>query len=102
MASTQLRHLKLAWAGYLGSWELADYEVDEIRKSFDVAAKYYPKYQNVPFAKLIADVSDPALKEIDDAIKAKNHGGLRKLSKNSRTRATVVLSENSIRAGLAD
>ncbi len=73
MANTQLRHLKLAWAGDLQNWELANYELSKMRKSFAVAAKLYPVFQNIQLAKLIADVSEPALKEIDDSIKAKNH-----------------------------
>lgn len=73
MAATQLRHLKLAWAGDLQNWALAKYEAGEIRDSLAVAAKLYPIFRNVELAKLIADVSEPALKEIDDAIKAKNH-----------------------------
>ncbi len=76
MAGTQLRHLKLAWAGDLQNWELANYEVSEIRRSFAVAAKLFPVFQNVQLTKLIADVSEPALKEIDDSIKAKNHTGV--------------------------
>jgi hypothetical protein len=70
MAATQWRHLKLSYAGDLRNWALADYEVGEIRKSFSAAAKLYPVFQNVPLAKLIADVSEPALKEIDKSIKS--------------------------------
>ncbi len=73
MATMQLRHLKLAWAGDLKNWELANYELGKMRKSFAVAAKLYPVFHNVQLAKLIADVSEPALNEIDDAIKAKDH-----------------------------
>ncbi len=76
MAGTQLRHLKLAWAGDLQNWELASYELGEIRNSFAAAAKFYPVFQNVQLAKLIVDESEPALKEINDSIKAKNHVGV--------------------------
>lgn len=82
MATMQLRHLKLAWAGDLKNWELASYEVGEMRKSFAVAAKLYPVFQNVQLAKLIADVSEPALKEIDDSIKAKDHIAATRAFKN--------------------
>ncbi len=73
MAVTQLRHLKLAWAADLKNWELANYEVDKVRNSFAVTAKLYPVFENVQLAKLIADVSEPALKKIDDSIKVKDH-----------------------------
>lgn len=82
MATMQLRHLKLAWAGALKNWELASYEVGQMRKSFDAAAKRYPVFQNVQLAKLIADISEPALKEIDDSIKAKDHTGVTRGFKN--------------------
>ncbi len=82
MATMQLRHLKLAWAGDLKNWELANYEVGEMRKSFAIAAKLYPVFQDVQLAKLIADISEPALKEIDDSIKAKDHTGVTRGFKN--------------------
>jgi mono/diheme cytochrome c family protein len=72
MGATQLRHLKLSYAGTLKNWELAKFEVREIRKSFDAAAKRFPTFQDVPLAKLVAEVSEPALKAIDQAITAKD------------------------------
>ena len=72
MGATQLRHIKLSFAGNLKNWDLASYEVAQIRKSFEAAAKFYPEFQDVPLAKLVADVSEPALKEIDQSIKAKD------------------------------
>ena len=72
MGATQLRHIKLSFAGNLKNWELASYEVAQIRKTLEAAAKFYPEFQDVPLAKLVADVSEPALKEIDQSIKAKD------------------------------
>lgn len=82
MAIMQLRHLKLAWAGDLKNWELASYEVGQMRKSFAATAKLYPVFQNVQLAKLIADVSEPALKKIDDSIKAKDHDAATRAFRN--------------------
>jgi hypothetical protein len=72
MEITQLRHFKLAYAAEVNNWELASYELAQVRKSFDAAAKFYPVLQNVQQAKLIADVTDPALKAIDKSIKTKD------------------------------
>ncbi len=42
MGMTQLRHLKLWFAGRLKNWELADYELGQIKASFQEAAAFYP------------------------------------------------------------
>jgi catalase len=72
MANTQFRHFKLAFAGTLRNWDLARYEAGQMRKSFDTAARLYPTFDGAPLAKLVEDVSKPALKEIDKAIGDQN------------------------------
>jgi hypothetical protein len=72
MGQMQLRHLKLSYVGKLGNWNLANYEVGQIRSSFDLAAKLYPMLGNVPFAKLVKDEGLPPLADISKAIAAKN------------------------------
>jgi hypothetical protein len=42
MGATQLRHFKLSFAGKLRNWELATYELDQIKESFQGAATHYP------------------------------------------------------------
>lgn len=42
MGATQLRHFKLSFAGKLRNWELAAYELDQIKESFQDAATLYP------------------------------------------------------------
>lgn len=42
MGATQLRHFKLSFAGKLRNWELAAYELDQIRESFQDAVTLYP------------------------------------------------------------
>ncbi|WP_283744478.1 hypothetical protein [Sideroxydans sp. CL21] len=39
MGSTQMRHAKLWFAGKSGNWDLASYELDEIREGMDDAVK---------------------------------------------------------------
>ena len=72
MGATQLRHLKLAYAGKVKNWDLAAYEVTEIKKTFDSAARLYPTFKEVPLAKLISEVSAPALADISAAVCAQN------------------------------
>jgi hypothetical protein len=86
MTVTQLRHFKLSYAAELNNWELANYEVAQVRKSFDAAAKFYPVLQNVQQAKLIADVSEPALKAIEKSINAKDRAAF-EISFNDLTSA---------------
>jgi len=82
MAVMQLRHLKLAFAGSLENWNLADYEVAEMRKSFEATAKLYPEFDSIPVAKLINSVSEPALKKVEEAVRTKNFAAFAASLKN--------------------
>lgn len=42
MGTMQLRHFKLSFAGKLRNWELAAYELDRIKESFQDATTLYP------------------------------------------------------------
>jgi hypothetical protein len=72
MGQMQLRHFKLGYAGSLGNWELANYEVGQIRASFDTAAKLYPILGDVPFARRLEEASVLPLTDIANAIAAKD------------------------------
>ena len=48
MSSAQTHHAKLWFAGTVGNWELAAYELDEIKETFDGAARLYPTDKNIP------------------------------------------------------
>ena len=67
MSAIQLRHIKLWFAGKLGNWELATYQVGEIRASLEKAADLY---HGIP-AELVINTADP-LQAIRDAIEEKN------------------------------
>lgn len=82
MGATQLRHFKLSFAGNLKNWELAGYELAKIRKTFEDAASLYPEFNGVRLAKLVDDVSKPALSEIGKAIAAKNSAAFSKAFKD--------------------
>jgi hypothetical protein len=53
MGLTQLRHFKLWYAGRSKNWELADYEIEQIRKSFESVKVFYPTLGDVDMAKMI-------------------------------------------------
>src|SRR6185503_5768784 len=67
MGKIQLRHIKLWFAGKLGNWELATYEVDEIKASLETAADLY---RGIP-AELVTNIADP-IQAIRNAIEAKD------------------------------
>jgi hypothetical protein len=73
MGQTQLRHFKLWFAGSVGNWALANYELGQIRDGFDTAAKLYPTLGSAPFAQLLKDGSGPPLADIGKAIEARSN-----------------------------
>ena len=78
MGQTQLRHFKLWFAGALGNWPLAAYEVAQIRRSFNDAGAIGGSVGGQPLAKLLQDKSTPPLNELQTAIEAKNFGNFAK------------------------
>jgi hypothetical protein len=67
MVATQLRHFKLWYAGRVKNWELANYELVQIRASFEDAARFSP---NIPVADRTR-LTQPA-DEVGSAIEAKD------------------------------
>jgi hypothetical protein len=71
MTFTQVRHAKLWLAGNAGNWELADYEIDELKEGLEDVAKYVPTYKDMPVGKLIETTMKP-IAEVEQAIKARD------------------------------
>jgi hypothetical protein len=67
MGQTQLRHIKLWFAGKLQNWDLATYEVGQIKQSLETAATLY---QAIP-AQNVTNTADP-MQAIRAAIDAKD------------------------------
>jgi hypothetical protein len=67
MGAIQLRHIKLWFAGKLGTWELADYEVGQIKASLEDAAELY---RGIP-VEYVTNTADP-IQSIVAAIQAKD------------------------------
>jgi hypothetical protein len=62
-----LRHITLWLAGKLGNWELADYEVGQIKASLEDAAELY---RGIP-VEYVTNTADP-IQSISVAIEAKD------------------------------
>jgi hypothetical protein len=72
MTFTQIRHAKLWLAGNVGNWELADYEIDELKEGLEDVAKYVPTYKDMPVGKLIESTIMKPIAEVEQAIKARD------------------------------
>ena len=72
MTLTQMRHLKLWLAGSAKNWDLADYELDELKEGFEDAAKYFERVDDIPIADLISSSVRPELPELKKAIDARD------------------------------
>ena len=59
MLTTQMQHMKLLFAGKLGNWRLAGYQLDQIEKSLKQAENLYPPAHAAEFApKQVQSVRD--------------------------------------------
>ncbi len=67
MSTAQLRHTKLWFAGESSNWDLAAYEIRQLKASVVEAASFYP---GIPITS-VTTMSDP-VKAIEDAIEAKS------------------------------
>lgn len=65
MSSIQVHHAKLWFAGTNNNWELADFEINEIREALDDIQKFSADRPEVKSIKMI----DPAIDSVSQAIK---------------------------------
>jgi hypothetical protein len=72
MIATQSHHAKLWYAGNASNWELADYQVDELKEGLEDAGKHIPNYKGVPIGSMIENLIMPPIAEVEGAIKAKD------------------------------
>jgi hypothetical protein len=72
MTATQLRHAKLWFAGKQNNWDLAAYEIDEIKEGLEDAARLHPTFDGVPVAEMIKTIIDPRIEELEAAVRAKS------------------------------
>jgi cytochrome c553 len=67
MVATQLRHFKLWYAGTIGNWPLANYELMQIRSSIEDSKDLYPDKSKSDMSAMM-----PIANDLDNAIKAKD------------------------------
>lgn len=72
MGQIQLRHAKLWFAGKAGNWQLASYELDEIKEAFEDVAKYHPNFRGHPIAKMIGGITDEPTAQLEKAMNARD------------------------------
>jgi hypothetical protein len=74
MAQTASRHTKLWFAGLGRNWELAAYEIDELKEGFEDAGKFHPTHKDIKQAlpDLLANYMNSPLDGLEHAIKARD------------------------------
>jgi hypothetical protein len=66
----QPRHIKLHAAAQAKNWELAAFQLNELRASFRRIGQYLPKYRNYEMDSSVASIIAPSIQKVDAAIKA--------------------------------
>jgi len=72
MIAGQMHHAKLWFAGSAGNWDLAAYELDELKEGFDDAARLYPEHKGIPVGAMIQQNLGPPLAELGKIIDRKD------------------------------
>lgn len=72
MMLVQNHHAKLWLAGNVRNWELADYQVDELKELLEDIAKRIPVYKDVPVGKMIEATTMAPIGDVEAAIKARD------------------------------
>ena len=72
MMHVQIHHAKLWLAGNARNWDLADYQVDELKELLEDIAKRIPVYKDVPVGKMIEATAMAPIGDIEAAIKARD------------------------------
>ncbi len=74
MEMTQIRHGKLWFAGEHQNWELAAYELHELKEGFEDLEKHHPTHGKppIPLAQTLQQIMDPQLAQLSKAIQARD------------------------------
>jgi len=75
MLAAQLHHNKLFYAGDAGNWDLASYELDELKEGLSNGAKFYPEVDGFKVADQKKSMVDGPLDQLDKAIGDKSKSG---------------------------
>ncbi|PWU17142.1 MAG: hypothetical protein C5B49_09440 [Bdellovibrio sp.] len=85
MSTIHLHHAKLYFSGQNENWELASYQVDEIKEGLDQATELHDDFKDLKGSlKELRHLTDQSIAEINAAIKDRNKvrfmSGFRKLT----------------------
>jgi len=74
MTLQQMRHSKLWFAGHASHWDLAAYELKELREGFDDVVRFHPTHEStaVPLERLVPEMMDASIEELDEIVTAKD------------------------------
>jgi len=74
MAATQMRHLKLWYAGEARNWPLAGYELDELEEGFADAVRFHPQHKSSPrpLTELVPEFTDGPVAALRGAVAGRN------------------------------
>ena len=78
IATIQPRHERLWWAAQNENWEFATYELGNLHGAFNRLGQAHPIEHDISFPEMIASVTEQPFKELDSAIKSKNHAAFAK------------------------
>ena len=70
----QSEHAKLWYAGQARNWELAAYQLGEIKEIMSDVEDLYPKFKDLPLGKMLDDVITGPIVELEKALDAKDFG----------------------------
>jgi hypothetical protein len=70
MSLTQMRHLKLWFAGQAQNWDLAAYETDELAEGFADVVRFHPTHKGspAPLSELVPEFTARPIKALQSAI----------------------------------
>ena len=78
IATIQPRHERLWRAEQDENWKFATYELGNLRGAFNRLGQAHPVAHDISFPEMIASVTEPPFKELDSAIKSKDHAAFAK------------------------
>jgi hypothetical protein len=74
MSATQMRHLKLWYAGQARNWPLAAYEIDELDEGFADVVRFHPVREGSarPLSELIPELTAQPIAALRQAVSSRN------------------------------
>jgi hypothetical protein len=72
MGRIQVDHAKLWLAGEARNWELADYQLDEMKEVLSDVQDFVPRYKNVPVGDMIEAIMTGVIRDMEGAIAARD------------------------------